>query len=152
MPPVDTSMALEDAQEERVIAWINNTTTHGITLGITPRQEFEDSTTELTLPAVVVKCEVLQELLPNVGNFKLRTVVCLKTQADDTTDATQRLQWHNLRSILMWSNLDVQLNTGANNYTCFLNSIFREDPMPRTEHDRHWEQEFIFTNWACSSS
>ena len=143
---MSTEQAIEDALEQAVIAFIADTGTHGITLGITARQEFEDDTDTLTLPAVVVKAERITEMSPATGNFQFRVTVTLKTQADDTTEATQRTQWHNLCSILMWDGLDSALVTSSLGINA--RSVLREEITARTEIDRHWEQVFTFTVWA----
>ena len=138
-----TEMAVENALELAVIAWLAASGTHGITLGITARQEFEDDTDTLSLPSIVVKAERLAEASPSIGNFQYRVTSRLTTQADDTLDATQRQQWHNLVSILMWDTLTTQLTTASLGINA--NSVMHEDSAPRTEQDRHWSQEFVFT-------
>ena len=154
--PTDTSMALEDGVEQAIIAWIANSSIHGVTLGIVARQEFMDSTTELTLPAVIVKVEVQEELAPGTGVFKLGCSVTLRTQSDDTLAASQRQQWGNLRSILMWSDLPGAFNTWltAQGQSLFVheNSVVHDESMPRTESERHWEQVWRFTCWGMSQA
>ena len=141
-----TEMHVEDALERAVIAWIAASGTHSISIGITARQEFEDYTDALTLPSIVVKAERLAEASPSLGNYQYRVTTTLTTQADDTLDATQRQQWHDLVSILMWDTLTTQLTTASLGINA--NSVQHEDSFPRTEADRHWTQEFVFTVWA----
>ena len=148
--PVDTSMALEDALEVALIAFMGNTAVHGITLNIPISQELMDASTLKGRPLIVVKAEQLREMSPGTGVFELGVSVCLYTQADDSTNATQRQQWHYLRSILMWSALDTQLNVGATSFYVQPNSIIRDENGTRTESDRSWEQTFRFTCWAMS--
>jgi hypothetical protein len=147
-------MALEDSFEQALIAFIGDSALHGITLGVNLYQELQDSTTARTPPSAVVKAEQQEECDPETGVFKLAVSVLLSTQADDTVAATQRTQWANLRSILMWSDIPGAINTWAAAQTIpvalyvFPNSVVRDEPMPRTEHDRSWDQEFKFTCWA----
>jgi hypothetical protein len=147
-------MALEDSFEQALIAFIGNSALHGITLGVNVYQELQDATTERTTPYAVVKAEQQEECDPETGVFKLAVSICLNTQADDTLAAAQRLQWHHLRSILMWSDIPGAINTWAAaqpvSLYVFPNSVLRDEPMPRTEHDRSWEQEFKFTCCAMA--
>lgn len=146
---MSTEQALEDALEQSVIAWIAATATHQINLGITARQEFADDSDTMTLPAVVVKAERLQELSPGLGNFQFRVTCTLLTQADDTSDATRRTLWHKLASILLWDALAAALTT--NTLKVQANSVLREEAAPATLTERHWEQVFGFTCWAYAA-
>lgn len=146
---MSTEQALEDALEQSVINWIAQTATHSITLGITARQEYEDNADSITLPAVIVKAERSAEITPGAGVYQFRVRCSLLSQADDTLNATQRTQWHNLCSILLWSALDTELSTST--LKVVPNSLLHDAGAERLEVSRHWEQTFTFSCYAYAA-
>lgn len=149
---MSAELNLEDAIEQSVIAFIAATGTHSVNIGITARQEIEDKSGDdyLTLPSIVIKAERSSELSPGAGVYQFRVTATLTTQADDTTNATQRAQWANLRTILEWDALASALTTST--LHVFNGSIQREDSTDRTEIERAWRQVYAFTLWACAKS
>lgn len=145
-----TQMALESVLEQALIVFIANTTVHGISLGIVARQEqTDDATSNLTLPAVIVKATREEEdPQPGTGVWRMRVEVSLLANADDTTRATLDIDWHNLMSILMWSALASQLSSAKTSFFCHAARFTGQTD--RVEEDRHWRQSITFTAWCMS--
>lgn len=142
-----TEMALEGLTEQAVIAWVGSTV-HGISLGITPRQEqTDDATSNLTLPAVIIKAvRDHEEPFSLTGVWRMRVMVDLLVNADDTTSAGKDTYWHNLMSILVRDDLASQLSAQKSNFYCY--GVLYDGPTDQSEEDRHWRNSLTFSAWC----
>jgi hypothetical protein len=101
---------LERKTQQAFIGWIGQTSTHSVTLGITPRHAEEDDTDTKTLPAVWVNAVRQAELAPNTGVYQLTVDLVLEANMDDTSETTLAQYMDDLTDIIQWDTLATRLS------------------------------------------
>ncbi len=144
-----TEMNLEDALESALSAWILDSTTHGITIGMPVRHEEQDSSDILTAPCVILKATREEEDPPLSGCWRLKVEVKMLVQADDTANATLTANWHNLMSILIRDDLASQLSSKVTNFRAY--AVRYTGGTERDEQERHWLNRMDFQAWAIAA-
>lgn len=142
---------LTELNEQAAMAWINDSTTHGQTVGIEPRQykqvKFDNTTLDpLEMPAVIVQAIQGQQLHTNVAVWKYDLEVTLLMIADDTNQAAWDTASMALETIFSVDALAFNLTSSGSHYLC--RGVTSRNLGQTTIEDRKWKRVFCIQLWA----
>lgn len=140
---------LEIKTETAFITFLNSSSTHGVSLGLTARHWAEDDTDNKSLPACTVRAERREELEPDTGVFQVFVEIAIEAQADATTEDTFEGYVENCESILQWNDLPAALSAVVADFKMW--GISERGNGTKETTDRHWRVTYPLLIWAQAS-
>jgi hypothetical protein len=116
-------------------------------LGATVNTGIDDDA--LTLPAVIIIAETGEEFPLNTGNYKMRTTIRCRSNADDTTLAAHRTFAATVFDSIKTDTLAADLSAAVPDFTAI---GINEAVLTQTRQDRSWVSEMAVQVYCCAMS